>query len=738
MKIAVMTGLLAEWDMNIDSTHNFYDSFHEGIVFMTFQFFKVMNTIPNKINNFGRLCFFVHLLKYLVLKRLIIDFKSLFRNLRKAMGMLHLFYSVRSTIFVEKTTSKKLPTPLGVEPISNLSTKFGLNSNGVRIIPKITLYKYLSPSGLIAISFFLLFITTSLSAQNHSLQIHPTDTDTTKLNQILTDFDYSKQFTNTIEAQKALPNLLSQFQNRGYLAASFDSLKTDSLQTTAYLHLGKKYHWLQLKRGNIEAKALAQIGFRERLFSNSQDVRIEGMEALKERLLQYAENSGYPFATVQLKDVRIGESGGVSAELWMEKNDFVLIDSILTTSNVDISERYLQNYLGIKSGQPYNESALQKTSIRINELPFLEEVYAPRVTFVRDKAKVTLFLKNKKASQLNLLLGVIPKRAPETGFEITGEGRINLQNTLGQGEVIEADFRSYPNSATELKLHALYPYLPVLPLGIDGRFELFRKDTIFQDVKAFLAVQYLIEGNNYLKAFLENTSSNLLSVNESQVISSQKLPNTLDVRRNLYGLEYNWERLDYRLNPRKGIFLNLKGAIGNKRVKENNALLEIADKQPNLDFQTQYDVLNENPVRYRLQYEIGKYWKLGERLTFKNSLTGGLQSKRDTLQNELYRIGGNKLLRGFDEQSILSVAYHILSLELRLLTSQNAYLFTFWDGALVENEAAVTDVPFGFGAGLTFQTKAGVFGLTYALGREQGNRVNLRAGKVHFGYVNYF
>ncbi len=586
--------------------------------------------------------------------------------------------------------------------------------------------------------FSLLLFTTSLTAQTHTLQILPTDTDTTKLNQILTDYDYPKQFTNTLDAQKILPSILSQLQNRSYIAASFDSLQTDSLKTTAFLHLGKPYHWLQLKNGNVESKALAQIGFRERLFSNSQTVQIERIKTLKEKLLQYAENNGYPFAAVQLQNVSIGENGGISAELWIEKNDFVVIDSILTTSNVSISERYLQNYLGIKSGQPYDESALQKTSIRINELPFLEEVYAPRVTFVRDKAKVRLFLKNKKASQLNLLLGVIPRSAPQTGFEVTGEGKINLQNTLGQGEVIEADFRSYPNSATELKLHALYPYLPLLPLGIDGRFELFRKDTIFQDVKSFLAVQYLFEGNNYLKAFLENTASNLLSVNESQIISSQKLPNTLDVRRNLYGLEYNWERLDYRLNPRKGIFLNLKGAIGNKRVKENNAILEIADENSTLDFKAQYDALNENPLRYQLQYEIGKYWKLGQRLTFKNSLTGGIQSKRDTLQNELFRIGGNKLLRGFDEQSILSVAYHVLSLELRLLTSQNAYLFTFWDGALTQNETAAMDIPFGFGAGVTFQTGAGVFGLTYALGREQDNRVNLRAGKVHFGYVNYF
>ncbi len=598
------------------------------------------------------------------------------------------------------------------------------------------------------ISVFFIFLTLSANAQTHTLQILPTDTDTSNINQIFNKSPYTSKFSNAQQAQQSLPPILSQLQNQGYLAASFDSLQSDSLQTTAYLHLGNRYKWLQLRKGNIGElapktrwKALSQIGFRERLFNQAQNVQVSGIETLKENLLEYAENNGYPFATVQLKNVNISKNGGVSAELWMEKNDLITVDSILTTSNVNISERYLQNYLGIQTGQPYNESALRKTSLRINELPFLEEVYPPRVTFVRDKAKITLLLKNKKASQLNILLGVIPRRAPQTGFEITGEGRINLQNTLGQGEILEADFRSYPNAATELKLHVLYPYLPLLPIGVDGRFELFRRDTIFQDVKSVLAVQYLFEGNNYLKAFLESTASNLLSINESEIINQQELPNNLDIRRNLYGLEYNWENLDYRLNPRKGIYLKVKGAVGTKRVKENNAILELDDEQPDFDLQSQYEALNENPLRYRLEYEIGKYWRLGERLTFKNSLTGGLQSNRDTLQNELYRIGGNKLLRGFDEQSVLAVSYHVLSLELRLLTSQNAYLFTFWDGALVRNEGlegVFQDVPFGFGAGVTFQTKAGVFGLTYALGREQGNRVNFRAGKVHFGYVNYF
>ena len=44
----------------------------------------------------------------------------------------------------------------------------------------------------------------------------------------------------------------------------------------------------------------------------------------------------------------------------------------------------------------------------------------------------------------------------------------------------------------------------------------------------------------------------------------------------------------------------------------------------------------------------------------------------------------------------------------------------------------------GFGAGIIFETKVGLFGFTLAAGREKGNAVDLRNTKTHFGYVSLF
>ena len=99
------------------------------------------------------------------------------------------------------------------------------------------------------------------------------------------------------------------------------------------------------------------------------------------------------------------------------------------------------------------------------------------------------------------------------------------------------------------------------------------------------------------------------------------------------------------------------------------------------------------------------------------------------------------MLRGFDEESIFATLFAVGTLEYRLLLGKNSYLYVFADYAYVEdetNERSITDTPLGFGTGLTFDTKVGVFGISYALGRQLGNPVDFRAAKIHFGYVSFF
>jgi len=105
-------------------------------------------------------------------------------------------------------------------------------------------------------------------------------------------------------------------------------------------------------------------------------------------------------------------------------------------------------------------------------------------------------------------------------------------------------------------------------------------------------------------------------------------------------------------------------------------------------------------------------------------------------KNELFRIGGLRTLRGFDEESIYASTYVIPTIEYRFLFEKNSNLFLFVEGAWYENNnvlSYISDTPASVGAGINFETKAGIFNLSYAVGKQFGNSFDLRIGKSMLG-----
>ena len=110
-------------------------------------------------------------------------------------------------------------------------------------------------------------------------------------------------------------------------------------------------------------------------------------------------------------------------------------------------------------------------------------------------------------------------------------------------------------------------------------------------------------------------------------------------------------------------------------------------------------------------------------------------------QNELFRIGGLKTLKGFDEQSIFAETFLIGNLDLKYMVAENSSFLVFYNSAFVKNSLATTfqnDFPKGFGAGMNIESNAGVFSLYYAVGSQKNNPILLNSARIHFGFVNYF
>ena len=127
--------------------------------------------------------------------------------------------------------------------------------------------------------------------------------------------------------------------------------------------------------------------------------------------------------------------------------------------------------------------------------------------------------------------------------------------------------------------------------------------------------------------------------------------------------------------------------------------------------------------------------------TLRTAITAGWFQSPNIFRNELFQIGGYKLLRGFDEESIYASKFAVSTAEYRYLIGRNSYLFSFVDFGWASSTASSgnrSNTFIGAGLGMALETKAGIFNISYAAGKRNDLNFNLRQSKIHFGYVNFF
>ena len=580
----------------------------------------------------------------------------------------------------------------------------------------------------ISILFLILIINISASSgqKNYLLKININDSTNTELSFLKKDFDEPKLFKDTLQLKQKIESVIIDLRNEGYLSASIDSIYRDSLNYVSNIFIGDKYLWANISQGNVPEEFLDGTGFRKKLYNNK-PLRYEQLAVVHSRILRNSENKGYPFASVSLDSIELTDKM-FSASLAINKNRFIKIDSIIIKGSASVVPVYLYNYIGIFPGDVYKESQVRKISNRFRELPFIRELKTSQVFFGEKETKLYLYLENKKASQFDGVLGLLPDEKKEGKFNITGEVHLKLQNSLKRGEIIELNWKQLPVKSQDLKVHFLYPFIFNTPFGLDGNLAIFKKDSTYIDVIKNLGVQYSLTGSNYLKAFVNDKQSDLQTTKGLENITI--LPEYADITTISYGATIHYENLDYRINPRKGFSIEATGSTGNRKIRKNS------DINPAI-----YDSISLTSVTYIGEITADYFLSLGGRHVLNLGTNSAYIYNPNLFTNELFRIGGLKSLRGFDEESIYASIYAIGKIEYRYLLEQNSFLFTFINSAKYENNSGnlhLDDTPIGFGAGINFETKIGIMSVSYALGKQFNNPVLFRNGKVHFGIVNYF
>jgi outer membrane protein assembly factor BamA len=256
-----------------------------------------------------------------------------------------------------------------------------------------------------------------------------------------------------------------------------------------------------------------------------------------------------------------------------------------------------------------------------------------------------------------------------------------------------------------------------------------------------LGTVYRISDRKTGSIFLQRRQTIVNGVNTALVLQTKRLPREADVSSFNLGVAYNYNSTDYRFNPKKGSEWTITSTAGTKSLKKNAQILELEDpSDPSFKFEHLYDTVKLKVYQFRVTTSAAHFIPLGKQSTFKLGVHAGIYQSANYFRNELFQVGGYKLLRGFDEESQFVSQYAVGTLEYRYLIGLNSAFFAFFDGGYGKHlqEISPNHTYLGTGLGLSFETKAGIINLAWAIGKRNDLEFNLRQSKVHLGFASFF
>ncbi|HYJ65819.1 MAG TPA: POTRA domain-containing protein, partial [Parafilimonas sp.] len=566
------------------------------------------------------------------------------------------------------------------------------------------------------------------------LIVHPVSTDSAFINSLNLQTIFNDK-TSAIQYVNQLPGLLAI---KGYAAASVDSMWEDSNSVSIKLFTGENYEWQKLSINDSDRVLLSSLRYNAENFSQ-QNFSALKLQQLYNDVINYYSNNGYPFATIFLDSIQVKDDK-ISAHLNIKPGILYHIDTIIVEGNMRISKFFLQHFLQINEHDIYNESKLNTINQRLSLLTYLQQSQPWQIEMLNTGAALHLYLQPTKNNSINILVGLLPQNE-ETGGKLlfTGEATVGLRNSFGSGETLGLNWQQLQPRSPQLNLSYQQPYIFHFPFGVGVNFQLYKQDSQYVNINSQLALQYELTQHQSGEILFSSASTNVLNVDTNVVKQTNSLPVIADINSTSIGLQYNFYNTDYRFNPRRGNEFLITGSFGNKNIKKNNGVLQIKD--PNFNAAALYDTIKLHSYQFLLQGSVSKYFPVGKQAAFKLAVNAGLFQSPNYFQNELFRIGGFKLLRGFDEASIYTNRYSVETAEYHYLLARNSWFYGFTDfgwAAYDVNNIKFNHTYLGFGVGLSLETGTGIFSISLAEGKRDDSKLNFQQSKIHLGFISLF
>ncbi len=515
--------------------------------------------------------------------------------------------------------------------------------------------------------------------------------------------------------------------NDGYL---FARLETDSVspmyESYSYFPLHKVF-LKELQAGNAESEVLKKLRLSSKKMKKKQSLGLTMIDEWTNKIITYYEENGYPFCKVSLNVSEVGNASVVAG--WnIDKGPAIIFDSIIMKGDYRPSDKFVGNWLGIERGELYDERKIKMINDRIKMSDIASQSNPFNVFFSGEKARIYLFLKKKKSSSFDGILGFAPDPDNPAKLLFNGDIFLKINNSFNHGEKLLLQWKNSGEGTQEVKISASYPFIAGLPLGLNGSLEIFKKDTSWVKSTQRYGISYFSGVRNESSLFYERNENRVIA--RSIYENASVLPQVADSRSTFTGLQFTSLKADDIIVPRRGFSFSAEIALGQKEILKNEA----ADE--NL-----YDSLQLQSSVFRMKSDFHYYIPIRKAWHLMLRNYSGIIESTSLFQNDAFLLGGLQTLRGFDEKSIAATQYSVFTTELRFFLEQRSYINLFSDFAWARafESTGITNKRYlSAGAGISFSTRAGIFSIFYALGKEGSQSFSIKNGKIHFGVVTVF
>lgn len=275
-----------------------------------------------------------------------------------------------------------------------------------------------------------LFISVSLNAQE-GLKINFAK----EQRAIWTKYKYNDKPNDSLEAINVLKQLVQKFHEEGYLLARYSNFKVDENYESDF-EIGPQFEWLKLGLGNIDTELLKRARLKQSNFIGK-PINPNQIAKLERSILSIAENQGFPFASIQYDSLNI-DKNQLSAYINFTLGPEIKFDSVQVVNNRPLKSKFLSAYLGIRKGEPYDQSVINGVGRRLSRLSYVKVAGSPELLFSNNEGQLKVELEKRPVNTIDGVIGFLPNNSRQNGLLITGQFDLELHNPFYTGKFIGA------------------------------------------------------------------------------------------------------------------------------------------------------------------------------------------------------------------------------------------------------------------------------------------------------------